>query len=232
MSTIPLDLETIPEQPEKETIAAITETITHPAKISAQKTIDEWNAGTGKYEGAKEAAIQKAYRDTSFDGSKGQICSIGWAPSMHHEPISIFATPGKISEADMLSNFFDDVRKYINGRYVYFAGHFVGGFDLPFLFHRSVINGVDPGMDLGQHGRHGQDFFDTMVEWAGWKGSISQDNLCKAMGIVIDEPAEIEGLDGSTVWDFYKAGKYDEIGIYNRVDIKKVQAMHKRMMFA
>ena len=43
------------------------------------ETIKEWNEGTGKYVGVKDAAIEKAYRDTSFDGGKGEIISIAWA---------------------------------------------------------------------------------------------------------------------------------------------------------
>jgi len=228
----PLDLETLPQQPEEETRIAIAETIKAPAQMKKAETIADWHAGNGKYAGEKEAAIEKQYRDTSFDGSKGQICSISWAIGLDDEPQSIFATPEIRTEADLLSNFFDRLREVLNNRHPYFIGHYISGFDLPFLYQRAVVNGVNPGMKLGQWGRHEQHFFDNQSAWAGWKGTISQDNLCMALGIQIDEPEGIAGLEGSTVWDFYKAGKYQEIEKYNCVDVLKVQANYKRLTFA
>jgi len=233
MNIVPFDIETLPKQPEEETRKAIAETIEAPAKMKKAETIADWHAGEGKYVGEKEAAIEKQYRDTSFDGSKGQICSISWAIGLDAEPESIFATPMIRTEADLLSNFFDRLREGLESRQPqpYFIGHFISGFDLPFLYQRAVVNKVNPGMKLGQWGRHEQQFFDNMNAWAGWKGNISQDNLCIALGIQIDEPEGIAGLDGSTVWDFYKDGKYQEIEKYNCVDVLKVQANYKRLTF-
>lgn len=224
----PLDIETIPAQPQDEVMAEIAATIQHPASMKKQETIDAWHAGEGQYAGVKEALIEEQYRKTALDGSLGQICSIAWSAGIDGEIESLFATPGVRTEADLLSDFFDALRAKLNGRSPWFIGHYIGGFDLPFLYQRAVINKVDPGMKLGQHGRHDRDFFDTMVEWAGWKGSISLDRLCKALGLKVEKP---EGIDGAHVWDFYQEGKYDEIRIYNCKDVDEVRMAYKRLRF-
>lgn len=228
MTQVPLDIETIPAQPEAEVKAAIAETIQPPAAIKKQETIDDWHAGEGKYEGDKVALIEKKYRDTSFDGAKGQICSIAWAGGLEAEPFSLFATPGERSEADILMEFFTLIRGGNSDRPAYFIGHYLP-FDLPFIYQRAVVLGINPGFDLHQFGRHPHDYFDCMPAWAGWKGTISQDNLCAALGIDIPGP---EGLEGATVWDFYKRGEFELIEKYNRVDVAKVQANYKRLTFA
>jgi len=228
---VPVDAETIPSSLEDEDSLkkAIAETIEAPAQMKKQETIDAWHAGEGKYEGEKLQLIEKKFRDRSFDGAKGQICSLSWSMGLDEEPRSLFATPGKITERELLVLFFADLKLNLKDRPPYFIGHFISGFDLPFIFQRAVINGVNPGMSLGQWGRHDQHFFDTMIAWAGYKGTISQDNLCAALGIEIDNP---DDMDGSKVWDAYKAGEYKKIETYNCVDLKKVQAMYKRIAFA
>ncbi len=225
---VPLDVESIPQLPEEETKLIIGQTIQHPAQMKKQETIDAWHAGDGQYAGVKDKVIDETYHKTGLDGAKGQICSIACAIGLDAEPTSMFAIPGKATEADLISNFFDYLMAELKDRPAYFIGHFIGGFDLPFIYQRCVINGIKPPLDLNHRGRHWGDYFDTMVEWAGWKGTISQDNLCAALGIVIEGP---EGLDGSKVWAFYQEGRYDEIGFYNRVDVMKVQAMYKRLKF-
>ena len=56
---------------------------------------------------------------------------------------------------------------------------------------------------------------------------MSQDNLCKALGI----KGKPDDIDGSKVWDFYKAGKIDEIEDYNRDDVDKVRQIYNRINF-
>ena len=73
-----LDIETIPEQPEESVKTEIAKTIEAPAQMKKAETIAEWHNGAGKYAGVKDAAIEKAYRDTSFDGAKGEICTMSW----------------------------------------------------------------------------------------------------------------------------------------------------------
>jgi len=220
------DIETIPQQPAEQARKAIAETIQPPGTMSKPETIQEWREGTGKYAGVREASIEEAYRRTSFDGSKGQICSLALAIE-DGAPVSFFATPGQRTEADILQDYFQCLRDSTKGRPPLFIGHFIGGFDLRFLYQRAVICGVNPGFQIPHNGRHGQHYFDTMVEWAGFKGSISLDNLCRALGI----PGKEGGLDGSQIWDCYQLGQFAEIEEYNRQDVERVRGVYRRMMF-
>lgn len=220
-----IDIETIPQQPEDEAKAEIAKTIEAPAQMSKPETIAEWHNGEGKYAGVKDAAIEEQYRKTSFDGAKGEICSVSFAIDFDGEIINF--NRGQLSEKEILQALFAEVSAGLNSRTPYFVGHNISGFDLKFLFQRAVINRVNPGFDLCQHGRHGQHYFDTMIAWAGYGGRVSQDNLCKALGID-GKPSDI---DGSKVWDFYKSGDIGRIAEYNSDDVLKVREIHKRLAF-
>ena len=220
-----IDIETIPQQPETESKAVIAESIKAPAKMTKAETIADWHSGAGKYAGAKDALIEKTYRDTSFDGSKGEIISIAWAQD--DEDIQSVSRELGESEADMLEKFFATIRPLGSRRPPFFVGQYIAGFDLKFLFHRAVILGVNPMLDLPFSGRHGLQFYCTQQAWAGFGGRMSQDNLCKAFGI----EGKPDDIDGSKVWDFVKAGKINEVEAYNRDDVHKNRIIYNRLNF-
>ena len=115
----------------------------------------------------------------------------------------------------------------VNGRPPFFIGHYIGGFDLKFILHRCIILGVEPPFGIPAHGRHGKDFYDTMIAWAGSKGRISQDNLCKVLGI----EGKPHDIDGSKVWGFVKEGRIDEVVEYNKDDVEKNRKIYNRLNF-
>ena len=222
------DIETIPEQSEEAAKRAISDSISAPASMKKPETISDWHNGAGKYAGEKESAIESAYRATSFDGARGQVCSIAYAVGDGELVSSTDVKCG--SEKGLLEWFVKSLTEKVgkNGkRPCFFIGHFIGGFDLKFLFHRLVVSGIDPGFELPFNGRHGQHFFDTMIAWAGYKNRISQDDLCKALGM----EGKPNGIDGSLVWDFYKSGRIAEIEEYNSDDVAKVREIYQRLTF-
>jgi len=225
-----IDIETIPQQPEDETKAEIARTIEAPKTMSKPETIQQWHNGEGKYAGVKDAEIEKAYRATSFDASKGEIVSISFA-SDEIDPVSV-SRDIEITEMGVLYNAFDGIIKLLDmdhggAKCAYFIGHYIGGFDLKFLYQRAVILGVKPPFKLPFSGRHGIDYYDTMQAWAGYRDTISQDNLCKALGVE-GKPGDI---DGSKVWDFVKGGDIDRVAEYNRDDVDKVRQIYNRLNF-
>ena len=220
-----IDIETIPAQPEAETRAAIAENIKAPAAMKKPETIADWHNGAGKYAGEKDALIEEQYRRTSFDGSKGEIISVAWAVS-NGEVQSQHRNLGE-SESELLAGVFERIHSEIGGRPPMFIGHYISGFDLKFLFHRAVINGIRPPFALPFYGRHDKDFYDTNTAWAGFRDRISQDNLCKALGIE-GKPGDI---DGSKVWDFVKAGNVERVAEYNRDDVEKNRRIFNRLNF-
>lgn len=63
-------------------------------------------------------------------------------------------------------------------------GHYIKGFDIPFLMRRSWMNGIIPPHSL-MDGRYlNRNIKDTMEAWAcGTKDTISLHNLCLALGL-------------------------------------------------
>ena len=224
-----IDIETIPQQPEMEIKAIIAKTIKAPGSMSKPETIEQWHKGEGKYAGIKEKAIENQYRKTSFDGAKGEIISIAWAVEDREVKNLYRGLDDDISsyEGLMLSAFFNSLNVDLDKRKPFFIGHYISEFDLKFLFQRSVINSIDPGIDLMQWAKHGTMLYDTMSAWAGYGNKISQDNLCKALGI----EGKPDDIDGSKVWDFVKSGDVKKVSAYNKDDVEKIREIYKRMKF-
>lgn len=222
------DIETIPGQPESEHKAIIAETITPPAAMKQPKTIADWHNGEGKYKGAKEVAIKKAYRDQSFDGAKGEIITMAFAVETYKE-INVRKFQRNIgeSEKEMISDFFACLTDDLNGRPGLFIGHRVAAFDMRFLFRRCVILGIKPPFKIKFDGRQGVDYYDNMIGWCGYKDTISQDSLAKCLGLK-GKPGHI---DGSKVWDYAKEGRIDEIAEYNADDVEQCREIYKRITF-
>ena len=190
---------------------------------SKDDAIAKWEARFAE-EKAPEVAEDK-WRKTSFDGGAGEVISIAWAVgdgqinSCHRELGD--------SEELLLQNFFELLEAELGVGKAFFVGQYIAGFDLKFLFHRAVILGVKPPFDLPFDGRHERDFYCTQIAWAGYGGRMSQDNLCKALGI----KGKPDDIDGSKVWDFVKAGKVKRVAEYNEDDVNKVRQIYKRLTF-
>ena len=222
-----LDIETIPEQPEEAARNNITATITAPGNISKAETIQAWHNGEGKYAGVKEQAIDTAYRKTALDGGKGSVCSIGFASGL--DDITVI-TDQNIGEKALIATTFQRIAELLkkpqHESEPYFIGHFVP-FDLKFLWQRAVILGVRPPFKLPFNGRHEQHYFDNMQAWAGYRDTISQNDLTAALSL----PGKPDDIDGSRVWDYYKEGNYSIISEYNYYDLKTVIQVYRRITF-
>ena len=213
-----LDIETIPDQSEN-ALERIAETIKHPAQMKVPATIEKWEKEK------KPEAIEKAWRDTSFDGGFGEVISVSFA--IADCEIESFYRGLDEPESDLLSNAFEAIRNANPRVKPFFIGHNIP-FDLRFLFRRAVVLGINPGFDLPFAGRHGQQFFDNAVAWCGYKDYIKQDTLCKVLGI----KGKPDDIDGSKVWDFVKAGKVERVAEYNRDDVDKVRQIYNKLNYA
>jgi len=220
---IALDIETLPTQPEEEAKALIAETIQAPATMKKKETIDAWHAGEGKYEGDKAKLIEDTYLKTSFDGGAGSICSIAWENGRAIDSLAL-SENGDSTEAMILEAFAMLIRD--GKKAVKFVGHNIR-FDLKFLHHRFVINGIDPNFDLPFSGRHKQDFYCTSEEWAGYNQRVSQKKLCALLGF----KGKPDDIDGSKVYEYFKAGRIEEIERYNRFDVETVRKMYNKLNF-
>lgn len=218
--TIFIDLESIPRQPEAEAKAEIAETIKAPAQMKKPETIQEWHEGKGKYIGVKDAAINEAYLKTGLDGTYGEICSISWA--VDDGEINVFNRDGsKEGEREFLIDFWFELEVSCAKASLNFVAH-NKKFDLPFIWHRSVINSVKPSIRFEPHSR---EHYCTMEEWAGYNKFIGMDRLAKALGL------EGKSGEGCQVWEWWQAGEYEKIAEYNKDDVRLLREIYNRMIF-
>lgn len=218
MSYLYLDIETIPAQTEAAK-ARIASTVKAPGNIKKPESILAWEKDS------KEAAVQEAIDKTSFDGGLGHVCCIGWA--IDGGPVFSQGAYEVSDELDIIVAFLDAAGRngFISSTVV---GHYISGFDVRFLTQRAIALGIRlPNWWPHEAKPWGNEIFDTMVKWAGAKGTISLDNLCFALGL------EGKGeVDGSMIAKLFKEGKHDIIATYCAQDVERVRQVHKKMIAA
>lgn len=109
-------------------------------------------------------------------------------------------------------------------------GHNVMDFDLPFLYKRSRINRVAPGIHLNFARYRRAPIYDTMREWTHWNphaGLLSLAHLAEVLKVGI---AKTDGLDGSRVYDEFIADNHELIAGYCLQDVKVVRAVYYQMV--
>lgn len=139
----------------------------------------------------------------------------------------------KSSEADIIRRFFEGVEKY-SPTLVSWNG---GGFDLPVLHYRALVNGVSAPRywDTGEldrdfkwnnylnrfHSRH-TDLMDVLSGYQA-RATAPLDGIAQLLGL----PGKM-GMDGSKVWSAYQAGKLTEIRNYCETDVLNTYLIYLR----
>lgn len=223
MNRLFLDIETLPT--DDETVKAeIAASITPPGNISKADTIAAWEAEK------KPALVAEAMAKTSFNGAHGRVCCVGWA--WNDGPlnsINMNDAGGERGLLDMAVTFIDRMRPSGEAFHqTQIVGHYIADFDIRFLWQRAFVLGVRmPAWFPRDVKSWDKNVADTMFMWAGAKGSISLDNLCKALGI----PGK-DGVDGSMVAGMWADGLYHEIEAYCQQDVERVRSAYKKMLVA
>lgn len=105
-------------------------------------------------------------------------------------------------------------------------------FDLPFLYKRSVINRVQPTVNLSFARYRSRPIFDVMHEWNKWdlKKYISLDELARILGL---KSPKRDGMDGSRVYDRFCEGPsaHEDLAAYCMADVRVLRQCWYRMMF-
>ena len=213
-----IDIETIPEQ--NPNMDDYRKLVKAPGNMKKQEAIDKWLS-----ENLDDEA-EKLWLKTSFDGGKGQIICI--CASVGGE-VWNFHSDNEASLLHGFNAFMNDIQPFEHATTaIKFVGHNVRQFDLPFLRKRMVINQVKPSFKTTWHGRHGLHCFDTMEEWAGFGGRISQDNLAKILGIESSKGK----MDGSQVWPEFQKGNIGKIAEYCADDVRCLIEIYNRLTWA
>ena len=229
-----LDIETVPGQ-HPGAIEAVRATLKPPGTLKKAESIAAWWANEA------EAAAEEAHRKQSLDGgTQGEIISIACVNEDGAEWVKCRAV-GE-SEAELLRQFFEAVDQWCAEEAskmtlghpdawpvdAHFPVAHNAAFDLGFIWRRAIVLRVPlPRWIPGPSARAGRDYGCSMVEWAGFGGRVSLDSLCRALGIT--SPKD-DGMDGSKVYDAWKAGKVDQIAAYNRLDAHAVAEVWERLV--
>ena len=241
-----IDIETVPAQrPDildelkasmSADLASKIAAIAPPGNYKKQETIDAWYADEAPkirlaMQSEFENELDSTYRKTSFDGAFGQVCVIGFA--INDEPAITLFNEDWQDERTLLENFAYCLTSDIEHKdFVTVVGHNVASFDLRFLMHRYIVNGIRPHSVISRAAQakpwESDKVFDTMVQWAGVGNRIKLDKLCKALNV----PTPKGELDGSKVWDYVNAGRIEEVATYCKKDVEATRQVYKRMTFA
>lgn len=202
MKKLFLDIETLPTSGEQ--LQIVKDLYEEQKKKNSKKVL--------------ELDFDNYFRSTSFSGEFGRIFCIGYA--VDNQPSKCF----RGDEKDMLENFWQ-IAKDAD----LFIGHNVMDFDLRFIYKRSVIQKIKPSRELSFARYRSEPVFDTMREWEKWGSSgTGLHKLALCLGI---ESSKSGGIDGSQVYDFFLAGKGDEIIEYCKRDVEVTRKIYNRMKF-
>lgn len=196
------DIETIPSADEHKEIHL---EILKKRNVNSSKTDDE------------------IHRMTSFEGTFGRICCIGVIKEVNGK--ETFKEVFKGTEKEILEQFWS-VAKDVDR----FIGHNIWAFDLPFIYQRSIINGIKP-RTLSFARYRNVPIYDTMLEWTLWNFDSSKSQKLDTMAKILGLPTSKDDMDGSMVWDYFQEGKIDEICKYCMKDVELTRKVYKKMEF-
>ena len=159
------------------------------------------------------------FRMSALSGNFGRIFCIGYAQDDEATQI-IKGDEDKI--LDQWWKIARDARKFI--------GHNIINFDIPFLYKRSIVHKCSPSQMLPIKNFETENIYDTDKQWNRWVygSSIKLHHLAITLGLPSSKDG---GIDGSQVYDFYLAGKHEEIYKYCMRDVELTRKVYKRMTF-
>ena len=169
-----------------------------------------------------ETCDDKDFRKLALKAEKGRILTIGViieenGAVTHQGLFGRSRATGKfhVDEARTLRCFWNLIGE-IRERKDLLIGHNILDFDLPFLIKRSIINRVKPP-HISFRRYQKNPIYDTMWEWSLWAHRISLNDVCEAIGVTSSKDGDI---DGSQIYDYYAAGRHEEIGLYCMRDVE------------
>jgi len=226
MSHLFLHITTIPCQ-RPGLLSDLRAKVTAPAKLSNADSIKKW------LEDNREAAAQEALVKTAYDGSLGEIIAIAWA--FDGDAIRCMRRSPDTSEAVLIEQFYAGLQEDVlnsnspSERYAArIVGHNILGFDLRFLFQRSVILSLQPPFDLGHDNRYNNArVYDVMMAWAGFNKFLSLPDLADAIGF-----SAPMSLGAAEVWASVKANEVDAIADLCVQELDVVRQVFHAMTFS
>ncbi len=215
-----LDIETIPN--DNEALAQHFESkveprggLTDPVKI--EKSLNE-----------KRAAIRNK---AGLSWMLGQPCAIAFA--VNDSEVHVLLNEG--NERQLLEQFMGAMASVCQmggaqARIPHWVGFDLARFDLPYLYYRCVVNGVQPSVSLRHMERPwSKDISDLRYRLNGGEPHIAGKlpEHCLAMGIDIAD----DDIDGSQVAEAWANGEHELIRQHAIRDIERTRALWRRINF-
>lgn len=227
-----IDIETIPLPAFKERAAARLKRANQLGRMSEEQQ--------QRYFEDQAAEEERAFRSGSLAATSGRVLSI----AIHMGPIPGVAFEGiQQSQSEHVFGIDSDGQEQVEQKALTdflammrsfdpdvdeIVGHNVIGFDLPFIFQRCLVNNiaVRPFVNLADFNVRG--VYDTMHRWwFGSKNRVALDDIAWALGIESSKSGEVEG---SRVFEFYQAGRLNEIREYNLNDVRVTRKVYERIV--
>ncbi|HEX8145284.1 MAG TPA: ribonuclease H-like domain-containing protein [Pyrinomonadaceae bacterium] len=174
------------------------------------------------------------FRKLSLNGAYGRLLCIGLIVEEDDE-ITLRGVIGRsrntkefhLDEARTLRSFWKLVKEF-NPRRDLLIGFNLLDFDLPFICTRSVIKQIKPSFKVCFARFRSHPVFDVMWEFCHWRHRIKLDDVAKVLGL---ESSKKNGIDGSTVYDLFLAGRHQEIADYCIRDVELVRKIYRRLNY-
>jgi predicted PolB exonuclease-like 3'-5' exonuclease len=164
-----------------------------------------------------EVSFDEYVHQTALSADWGRIFCIGYA--LDDSRAQVLCE----KEEDMLVKFWDLAKDADR-----FIGHYILGFDLPFIYRRSAALKIEPPVWLTAAKRDVM-VHDTKLLWKWWnkgiKVSSSLEHLAKHFGL----PSPKTRMSGQDVYDYYRTGRLDEILDYCKKDVETTREIYKRL---
>jgi predicted PolB exonuclease-like 3'-5' exonuclease len=167
----------------------------------------------------RPTTFEEYHRRTALSGNFGRILCIGYAVNHESAEVLIGDESAQLRQFWQLAADFDQ-----------FIGHHILEFDLPFIIKRSIVHRVKPTKELSFSRHQSVPIFDTKKEWDSWSNTpaTSLDTLAKLFGFQTSK----QGIDGSQVYDFWQAGRFQEIYDYCKRDVELTRKIYHRLTFS
>jgi hypothetical protein len=174
------------------------------------------------------------FRQLALDARHGRLLCIGLiieqdGKTTVHGVLGRDRTTGQfhLDERRTLRAFWKLVRDFDQRRDI-LIGFNLLDFDLVFLCQRSIIKQVKPSINVCFARYRSQPVYDLMWEFSKWRYRHKLDDLAKVLGL---ESSKQDRLDGSKVYDYFLAGRHQEIADYCLRDVEVARAIYLRMNF-
>lgn len=219
-----IDIETLP--PPEELRASVNPTLAYKLENRHRAPGAEAIAGW----------TEKQFRCLALHAEYGRVLAVGMIVEQDGEVIcrGVLGREREtlrfhLDEARTLRGFWNQLKGFDERRDLV-VGHNAYDFDLPFLYKRSVIQGVRPSVRLSFARYRSRPIFDTLKEWElwAWRPGIKLEELADVLRLGM---RKTEGMDGSCIYDRFREGRHREIADYCLRDVELTREIYYRLTF-